>query len=65
MNTTTNPKAGGFGRVHVGLDVHKDTISVAIAWHRAVTGDLVVEDMGVVSNRPSQIKRCARGLSKI
>ena len=60
MNVTTRR-----GRtVHVGLDVHKDTISVAVAWHVAVTGELRVEDVGVVSNRANQISRCARGLSR-
>lgn len=60
MNITTRQG----GTVHVGLDVHKDTVSVAVAWHVAVTGELRVEDIGVVSNRASQVSRCVQGLSR-
>ena len=64
MNTTTESASGSFWTVSVGLDVHKDTIAVALAWHDPITGELVVEDLGVIANRKNQVTRCAHGLSK-
>ena len=57
MNITTRQG----GTVHVSLDVHKDTISVAVAWHVAVTGELRVEDVGVVSSWASQVLAACGG----
>ncbi len=64
MDITTKDTPTSRREGHVGLDVHKDTISVAVAWHVAVTGELRVDDVGVVSNRADQVARLASGLSR-
>ena len=39
--------------VHVGLDVHKDTIAVAVAMQQEASTDLWVEACGIVANSPT------------
>ena len=38
-------------RIHVGLDVHKDTVVAAVARRTLDNDDLVVEDRGDFKNR--------------
>ena len=64
MNITTSDVGAPIGAVHAGLDVHKDTISVAVAWHVRVTGELKVEDVGVVPNREGKVYRWTKILSE-
>ena len=64
MNVTTCDVGVTIGAVQVGLDVYKDTISVAMAWHVRVTEELKVEDVGVVSNREGWVSRWAKSLSE-
>ena len=47
--------------VHVGLDVHKDSIAVAVARH--VDGELRVEDLGEVRNAPAAVRKLVDRLS--
>ena len=49
--------------VYVGLDVHKDTIAVAVAVRELVCGTLVVEDRGMYPNHPVRIAKLAEALS--
>ena len=47
--------------VHVGLDVQKDSIAVAVARH--VDGGLRVEDLGEVRNAPAAVRKLVDRLS--
>ena len=47
---------------HVGLDVHKDTIAVAIAGGAGVGGG-EVRSWGTIENRPAQVKKLVKALS--
>lgn len=51
-------------KVHVGMDVHKETIAAAVAWTDGETGELAVEELGIVSNRASQVDSLVVGLEK-
>ena len=50
-------------RIHVGLDVHKDTVVVAVARRTLDSDDLVVEDRGDFKNRPASLKRWLAALT--
>ncbi len=50
-------------RVHVGLDVHKDTVAVAIAWRDFDSNSMTVEDRGSIPNRPGAIAGLTEALS--
>ena len=47
---------------YAGLDVHKDTITVAVAICDPLCDLPVVEDFGSFANRPAQIARLAETL---
>ena len=64
MNITTSDVSASIGAEQVGFDVHKDTISVAVAWHVRVTEELTVEDVEVVSHRDGRVSRWAKSLSE-
>ena len=49
--------------IHVGLDVHKDTVVVAVARRTLDSDDLVVEDRGDFKNRPASLKRWLAALT--
>ena len=53
----------GLSRVHVGLDVHKDTVAVAIAYRALDSDAMVVEDRGMVANRPGLVAKLTEALS--
>ena len=57
-NTTETTRS----RIHVGLDVHKDTV-VAVARRTLDSDDLVVEDRGDFKNRPASLKRWLAALT--
>ena len=49
--------------VHVGLDVHKETIAVAVAVRELLCDTLVVEDRSMYPNNPVRIAKLAEALS--
>ena len=60
MNTTTQKRVTAdlaSRPAHVGLDVHKDTISVAVAAQRADSDTMQLVDCGKVANTPAAMKR--------
>ena len=44
-------------RIHVELDVHKDTVVAAVARRPLESDNLEVEDRGDFKNRPASLKR--------
>ncbi len=48
--------------VHAGLDVHKDTVAVAVAYRPHPSRPLSVEDRGTVANRPGALLKLIEGL---
>ena len=56
MNITTG-RIDGSRKVHVGMDVHKESIAVAVAWTDGETGEIAVRDLGEVPNRPGRVER--------
>ena len=67
MDMTTNAAASMNERasaVHVGLDVHKDAIAVAVAAQPSDGSGLWVEDCGMVPNLPSAMKRHVKRLTE-
>ncbi len=51
-------------RVHVGLDVHKDTVAVAVAWRDPDFDAMEVEDRATIPNRPNTLVRLTEALSE-
>ncbi len=56
--------AEGSVRVHVGLDVHKDTVAVAVAWRDPDFDAMEVEDRATIPNRPNTLVRLTEALSE-
>ena len=50
--------------IHVGMDVHKETISLALAWVDARTGVLEQHDLGSITNNAKSIKKVVKQMGE-
>ena len=62
QNTGERPTEG-LSQVHVGPDVHTDTVAVAIAYRDLDFDVMVVDDHDMVANRPGLVARLPEALS--
>lgn len=68
MNNYTEHKSArlspteGAPRVHVGLDVHKYMVAVAIAYRGSKTNPMAVENRGTMPNRPNAVVKLTSAL---